>query len=225
MPTNSRLDWRTLRPIKPARKPRRSPPPNQRIGSRGASRLPIICPVKRSWSMSAQRPAHVAAARCTRSERASASCWTGCPRSSVSSAFAAPNTAAAPAEQCARRRRRSVRSQVDWRPRRCSLRSWSANIAITRRSIGNRKSLRVTALNSIARRSPDGSAAPAGGSTRCTTSFAPVSLHPIICLPTIRRSRYSIPVVVAPRPDGFGCTHAISDRGVDTAGCGLCVRA
>jgi Transposase IS66 family/IS66 C-terminal element len=40
-------------------------------------------------------------------------------------------------------------------------------------------------------------------------------LRRIICLPTIRRSRCSIPVAAAPRPDGFGCTHVTSDRGAD----------
>src|SRR2546425_236656 len=79
---------------------------------------------------------------------------------------------AAPVERCARGRRRSARSQAGWRLRRCSRRSWSANIAITRHCTGNRKSLRVTALSSIARRWPAGSAAPAGGSTRCTKGSA-----------------------------------------------------
>ena len=57
--------------------------------------------------------------------------------------------------------------------RRCSRRSWSASIAITRHCTGNRKSLRATGLSSIARRWPDGLAAHAGGSTRC----ARMSLH------------------------------------------------
>ena len=66
-----------------------------------------------------------------------------------------------------RRRRRSGRSPVDWRRRRCSRRCWSANIAITRRSIGSRKSSPVMASISDVRRWPDGLAAPAGGSKRC----------------------------------------------------------
>jgi hypothetical protein len=215
MPTNSRSDWRTLRPTRPARKPHSRLPPDQRTGSQGASRFPIICPAKRSGSTSARRPAHAAAARCIRSERASARCWTGCLRSSVSSAFAAPNMAAAPAERCARRRRRSARSQAGWRPRRCLRRSWSANIATTRRCTGSRKSLRVSALISIARRWPDGSAAHAGGSTRCTKSSARMSLRRIICLPTIRRSRCSIPVAVAPRQVGCGSMRVTNGRGVE----------
>ena len=71
------------------------------------------------------------------------------------------------------------------------------------------------ALISIARRWPHGSAAHAGGSTRCTKGSARMSLRRIICLPTIRLSQCSIPVAVAPRLDGFGCTRVTSDRGAE----------
>ena len=59
------------------------PAAKPRTGSQGASRFPIICHVKRSGSTSARRPAHAAAARCIRSERASARCWIRYRRSSV----------------------------------------------------------------------------------------------------------------------------------------------
>ena len=63
------------------------------------------------------------------------------------------------------------RSPAAWRPRRCLPRSWSANIVITRRSIGSRRS--SPAMGSIfpVRRWLDGSAAPAGGSRRCTSAL------------------------------------------------------
>ena len=54
-----------------------------------------------------------------------------------------------------RRRRRSGRSPRAWRPRRCSPRCWSANTAITRRSIGSRRSLPGMASSSTARRWPN----------------------------------------------------------------------
>ena len=204
MPISLRLDWRTLRPTKRALKPRRNLGRNRRMDSRGASHSPIICRVKRSGSRSARRSALAVAVSCTRSARASARCWIGCRRSFVSSAFAAPNMAAALAERCLRRRRRSARSQEAWRRRRCSRRSWSANIAITRHCIDSRRFLRVSALISIARRWPHGSAAHARGSTRCTRDSARMSSRRIICSPTTRRCQCSIPAAAAPRPAALG---------------------
>jgi len=46
-----------------------------------------------------------------------------------------PNTPAGPARRWRKRRLRSGRSPAAWRRRRCSPRCWSADIAITRRSI------------------------------------------------------------------------------------------
>jgi len=75
--------------------------------------------------------------------------------------------------------------------------------------------LRVTALSSIVRRWPAGSVAPAGGSTRCTKSCAPMSLRRITCLPTTRQFPCSIPVVAAPRRVGSGSMRVINGRGVE----------
>ena len=75
------------------------------------------------------------------------------------------------------------RSPAAWRRLRCLPRCWSANIAITRRCIGSRRS--SPAMGSIfrVRRSPDGSAAPAGGSRRCTNALQETCLLRI----TVRR--------------------------------------
>ena len=99
--------------------------------------------------------AAVAAVRCMRSARASARCWTGCRRSSRDAHHAPEICLPQPATRWCRRRRRNGRSPADWQRRRCSPRCWSANIATTRRSIGNRRSSPVTASISDARRWPD----------------------------------------------------------------------
>ena len=70
--TNSRLDWRTLRPTKRAPKRQRSRAANARTGSRDASRFRRICRVKRSGLTSAPLPARAAAARRIRSRAAPA---------------------------------------------------------------------------------------------------------------------------------------------------------
>jgi transposase len=68
---------------------------------------------------------------------------------------------------------------------------WSANIAITLRFIGSRRSSPVTASISDARRWPDGLAAHAGGWKHCTSDCAKTCLLPAICSPTTPRSRCS----------------------------------
>jgi hypothetical protein len=72
-----------------------------------------------------------------------------------------------------------------------------------RRSIGSRRSLPATASISRVRRSPDGSAAPAGGLRRCMSAWLKTYLPPTICLPTKRRSRCSIPAADERRLDGL----------------------
>ena len=101
-----------------------------------------------------------------------------------------------------------------WRRRRCLPRCWSANIAITRHSTGSRRS--SPAMGSIfrVRRSPDGSAAPAGGSRRCTNALQETCLLRITCSPMTRPCRCSIQAEGARRRDGFGFTPASKEHGV-----------
>jgi len=63
------------------------------------------------------------------------------------------------------------------------------------------------------RRSPDGSAAPAGGSRRCTNACARTCSPRTICLPTTHRCRCSILAAGEPRPDVFGFMPASSAPG------------
>jgi len=71
-----------------------------------------------------------------------------------------------------RRRLQSGQLLAAWQRRRCCRRCWSANIATTRRCFGNRKSSHVMAsIFRDDRRSPDGSAAPAGGSKLSANSL------------------------------------------------------
>src|SRR6266536_2361656 len=110
MPTSSRLDWRTSRATLRMPRHNQSPRPNQRTPSPGASHCPITSHAKTSCSTLRRTPVRAVAPHSIASARASARCWTGCPRGSVSSGFAAPNMAAGPVGPCTRRR--SGRSQV-----------------------------------------------------------------------------------------------------------------
>ena len=76
---------------------RESQPPNVTEpleAPRDASRCPTICRARTFCSTSRVRFAAAAVARCMRSARASARCWTGCRRSFAWSASRAPNTPA-----------------------------------------------------------------------------------------------------------------------------------
>ena len=149
------------------------------------------------------------------SVKALARCWIGYQRSCASSAPLAPNTPAGPARRWCKPQLRSGRSPAAWRRRRCLPRCWSANIAITPRSIGSRRSSPATASICRVRRSLDGLAAPAGGSRRCTSVSARTSSHRTTSLPMTRRFRCSIQAEDAPRRDGCGSTPASNDHGVD----------
>jgi len=82
------------------------------------------------------------------------------------------NTSAGGARRPCKRRLQSGQLLAVWQRRRCCRRCWSANIATTRRCFGNRKSSRVMAsIFRDDRRSPDGSAAPAGGSKLSTNGL------------------------------------------------------
>ena len=87
-------------------------------------------------------------------------------------ASAVPNTAAAPAGRWPGAGAGAADRRGIGDARRCSPTCWSASIAITRRSIGSRRSSPGMASIWIARRWPTGSAALAGGSRRCTTGCA-----------------------------------------------------
>ncbi len=86
---------------------------------RGANHCPTICRAKRCCSTSTRQPVRSVAADCIRSVKASARCSTGFRLRSVSCAFAARNTPAAPVARCTKRRHRNVRSRLGWRHRRC----------------------------------------------------------------------------------------------------------
>jgi transposase len=83
----------------------------------------------------------------------------------------------------------------------------------TRRSIDNRRYLRATASISHGRLSPDGLAAPAGGSRRCMNACARMCSPRTICSPTTRRCRCSIPDVGGRRPDVSGSMPGSSAAG------------
>jgi hypothetical protein len=86
--------------------------------------------------------------------------------------------------------------------------------------------LPATALISCGRRSPDGSAAPAGGSRRCTNAYARMCSLRIICSPTTRRCRCSIRTWADEDRTSLGlCPRATRLGRTGAAGGGLSVRA
>ena len=108
----------------------------------------------------------------------------------ASSALVGPNTAAAPAARSTRSLRPSASSPRAWRRPASSHRFWSASTAITCRSIVRPGSWLATASSSTARHWRTGSAAPAGGWSRCMPGLRQTSSPPPGSSPTIRRSRY-----------------------------------
>ena len=95
-----------------------------------------------------------------------------CRRGSGSSASAGRAMAAGPAAPSTRRRPRSGRSPRASRPPPCSLMCWSPNTAIICRSTGRARSSPGRASSSTARPWRTGSAAPAGGWSRCRRRLA-----------------------------------------------------
>ena len=117
------------------------------------------------------KSAPAAAARCMRSARRSARCSTSCRHACGCCASAGRTTAAAPAGRSIRHPRRSVRSPRAWRALPCWPTCWSANTAITRRSIASPRSSPGTASRSTVRPWQTGSAALAGGWSRCRRAW------------------------------------------------------
>ena len=101
-----------------------------------------------------------------------------------------------------RRRLPSARLPRAWPRRGSSPRCWSASTATTRRSIARPRSSPATASGSNDRPWRAGSAAPAGGWSRCRRGLPPMSLPRPSRSPTTHPFRCSIPAVEEPRPDG-----------------------
>ncbi len=96
----------------------------------------------------------------------------------------------------------TVRSPRAWPRRGSSPRCWSASTATTRRSIARPRSSPGTASGSTARPWRAGSAARAGGWSRCRRALPPMSSRRPSCSPTTHLFRYSILAVEEPRPGG-----------------------
>src|SRR5215472_5736012 len=131
----------------------------------------------------------------------------------ASSALVGPNTGAGPAVRSTRSLRPSASSPRAWRRPASLHRSWSANTAITCRSIVRPGSSLATASSSTARHWRTGSAAPAGGWSRCMPGSRQTSSPPPSSSPMIRRSRCSTPAVVGPRQAGCGSIRETIGRG------------
>ena len=120
IPTNWRWRSKTLTPILAisgkAVRWSPSPPPN---GRPTASRCPITCRARMSFSMSRTPCARAAGVLSMPSARASARCSTGFPRSSASSGSRGPNTPAGPMRRSFSMKHQSGRSPAGWPRPRC----------------------------------------------------------------------------------------------------------
>jgi hypothetical protein len=103
--------------------------------------LPDHLPREEIGSMFQAMLVHAVAGQCIGSARAIPKCWIGCQLGFVGSAPRAPNMHAGSAIKWYRQRRRNAPLLAGSQRRHCSPRCSSANIAITHRSTGSRRSL------------------------------------------------------------------------------------